>query len=313
MKSTLITLTLAAILSVAAPIYAKPAPKTGPHLTAQASALFLAAYQGNTAKVKALLAGGLSPNQYGPHTETPLMLASTMNHPDVVKLLLAHGAHVDDKLDTHGFKGGSTALTFASMGMLNILAGAAAPPDPAESAANPAIFARKHPDAIRRYSARLKQWESGYDATVRMLVTAGANVNVMSNGKDTPIENAAGSMDPALVIYLLARGARLDIPVRDRDQDSSTGFKALVGATSPASKNATIVKLLLRHKASPNAERPGGPTPLGNAVNNDDLVIAKLLIDAHADVNYPSLGTRPLARAKSPRMIALLRSHGAVR
>jgi len=313
MKSKLITLTLAVVLSVTAPTYAKPAPKTAWHATSQVNALFLAAYKGDTAKVKALLGGGLSPNQYGPNTETPLMLASTMNHPDIVKLLIAHGAHVDDKLGTHGFKGGSTALTFASMGMLNILSGATPPADPAGSITNAAAFKRQHPDAAGRYEARIKQWASGYDAIVHMLVSHEANVNVMCNGRVTPIENAAGCQDPSMVAYLLSHGARLDIPVHDAGQDSSTGFKALVGATSPASKNATIVKLLLRHKASPNAKRPGGPTPLRNAVDDNDFAIVKLLLDAGANVNAPSLGTRPLAHAKSPRMIALLRSHGAVR
>ncbi len=73
----------------------------------------MAAGQGNLAKVQALIEGGADVNSRGPGGGdappggTALFLAATLNHIDVVRLLLTHGADVN-----LADEGGATALIY---------------------------------------------------------------------------------------------------------------------------------------------------------------------------------------------------------
>jgi len=111
----------------------------------QVLALFDAAERGATPKVKALLDKGVSAKVQAPNGLTPLILASMMNHPDTVKLLLDRGADVNAALRPGGYIGGSTPLIMAASGFTNILAGAKTPPAPPGYEGHEIEFMKKHP------------------------------------------------------------------------------------------------------------------------------------------------------------------------
>jgi ankyrin repeat protein len=70
-----------------------------------------------------------------------------------------------------------------------------------------------------------------------------------------------------------------------------------------ASRNAAIVKLLLDHGASPNAQQHGGWTPLHAAAQNGDVLMASMLIEAGATVNVRADNNQ------SPMDLALTKGH----
>ncbi len=75
------------------------------------TSLLAAAKKGDTAKVKALIAGGTDVNTADDFNMTTLMTAAREGHPDTVQALLDNGAHVNA---TGG--DGMTALMIASFG-----------------------------------------------------------------------------------------------------------------------------------------------------------------------------------------------------
>ncbi len=70
-----------------------------------------------------------------------------------------------------------------------------------------------------------------------------------------------------------------------------------------ASRNSGIVKLLLDHGASPNAQQHGGWTPLHAAAQNGDVLMASILIESGATVNVRADNNQ------SPLDLALTKGH----
>ena len=98
--------------------------------------------------------------------------------------------------------------------------------------------------------------------------------------------------------------------VNDRD---GKGWTPLIYAARDGNLNAA--RMLLDHRADPNAAGNKGTTALMYAADNNRLTIAQLLIDHGANVNaVDAQGHTPLSFAQDGRYAAmadLLRQHGA--
>ena len=310
---------------------AAPVNKDAPHPSVQTPrlvprrkevlALFDAAEKGDTARVQALLAHGGSAKVQAPSGLTPLIIASMMNHPSVVKLLLDRGADVNAAFAPGARISGSTALIMATSTFVCIMAGAKLPASPKGYEGHEIEFMKAHPDQMEHWEKQTAAWSKGYGVIARMLLDHGADVNAQSKTGDTAIGNAAACGELDTVRLLLEKGARLNLPTHEVDLlngkplDGTNGYMALAGATSAGQHNPEIIKLLLAHGAKPNARSTNDLTPLGRAAESGDAEVVQMLLDAGAGVNaYDPFGRTALMLAqgnKHAEVAALLRKAGA--
>lgn len=297
----------------------------------QVIALFDAAEKGDTATIQALLNKGVSVNCQAPNGLTPLILASMMNHPAAVKLLLDRGANVNAALVPGASISGSTALIMATSSFGNIMAGAKSPAPPKGYDDHETEFMKQHPDQVRQWEQQTEAWSKGYDVIARMLIDHGANVNAETALGTTAIGNAAESGNLEMVQLLLDHGSRLDLPIhgilliKGKPQDATNGYAALAGASTMGQHNPEIIKLLLAHGAKPNCQSFDDLTPLGRASESGDVEVVQLLLAAGASVNaYDPFGRTALMLAQGDNhpdkdhvdknhaeVIAVLRNAGA--
>jgi uncharacterized protein len=112
---------------------------------------------------------------------------------------------------------------------------------------------------------------------VKLLLDAGANPNTSTVVGETPLMVAAHTGNVDVVRMLLDRGADLSAT------EASAGQTALMRAV--AENHPAVVQLLLAHRADPRARSRNQFTPLLFAAQQGNVDIAKLLLDAGADVN----------------------------
>jgi len=107
---------------------------------------------------------------------------------------------------------------------------------------------------------------------------------------ETALQTAIRQKSAQLVRYLLARGAGVAVPDRD-------GWTPLM--TAAWVDDGSIVTLLTKQHADPNAAGAGGLTPLGIALQGGKDAATVALIEAGADVNRPvgAAGYTPLMLA----------------
>lgn len=227
------------LLTAALPTTAAPKiiPPFVPNGNRQADALFNAANEGDTSRVRALLDAGVSANRVAPNGYRPLLVACMMNHPATVKLLLERGADPNAGVTPDAPSRQCVPLIMTTSLITCILAGAKVPTEPAGYEGHEIEFSKSHPDWLRQRSAQIAAWSKGYEVIVRLLLDHGADVNAQAGGM-TAIGNAAVSGELNTVRLLLDRGARLDLPVHEADLlspgkplDATNGYLALAWAT----------------------------------------------------------------------------------
>ena len=254
--------------------------------------LMTAARAGNSEVAEALLKSGAKVGTTGPSFgETALMIAAAENQAGVIGVLLKHGAERDGK---------SAAMTypkdrFGLEGVVTILAHGSWTP--------------------LMYAAR----EGALDAA-RVLVGAGAELNVADPDGTTPLLLAVTNSHFDLAVLLLEKGA-------NPNQADSAGMGPLFAAVdmstlgeifgrpnrAPHDKTSALalMKVLLDRGADPNAglrtsalqraHTPGEPTlgegatPLARAARAGDVAAMDLLVARGANVSQPlKNGTTPL-------------------
>jgi ankyrin repeat protein len=247
-----------------------------------------------------LLAGGANVNaREATRGQTALMWAVVDRHPEVTRVLLEHGARVDDRSEAR-------TLVYNMGGSRS--AGSASPDTPLEEIAlgnsTPLLFAAR----------------SGDTESARMLVAKGANVNDIAADGNTALIIAAHSGHGTLAAFLLDHGADA--------KAAPLGYTALHAAVLRGTlrdrgvKNddpgagVPLVKALLAHGADPNArvtkgtplrrwshdfallERWVGATPIWLASRFLEIDMIRLLGASGADVHLTARDdTTPLMAA----------------
>lgn len=190
-------------------------------------------------KVTLLLERGADVNPRSSLGNTALMLAARpWNSHRAVKTLLSHGA---DPKATNRF--GATALMAAVAGgdetSVRLLIKHGADVN-AQAGMGPGAF-------ILGGGRTALMWAAyrGDIATLKLLLDAGADVNA-EGPMGTPLSHAAWADRTAAARLLLERGAKANQAAH------MDGYTALHWAASTEDKDATLVKLLLKHGADPN-------------------------------------------------------------
>ncbi|CAN0892816.1 ANK1 [Linum grandiflorum] len=124
----------------------------------------------------------------------------------------------------------------------------------------------------------------GHTDTVKYLLEHGANPCIPSDMGVTALHHCAGEGHIELMKYLLSKGMKVDL-----DSDAGT---PLIWAAGHGQKDA--LKVLLEHKANPNAETEDGITPLLSAVAANSTECTELLVQAGASAEVMAGGATPL-------------------
>jgi ankyrin repeat protein len=201
----------------------------------------------HTAIVALLLARGASPN-LGPRSQSPLVTAAPRGKPELVRLLLDHGADVN-AVDVNHMTPLLAAITMTGFGPVG---------DSARATVVKMLI-----DHGADVNARGK--EDGRTPLFAAVEHGGDLTNFMP-GAPTPVDfqkNAAIATE--VVRTLLDHGARLD--ARDR-----LGTTPLQAAVSSSSVNTETINLLLARGADVNAPDPRGNTPLAIAIARREAI-----------------------------------------
>ncbi len=241
--------------------------------------LMTASRTGNAAAVRALLVHRADPHaREDAHGQTALMWAAAQRHPEVVRLLLASGARVDDRSKVYPQVVSSSGNADRS-GVFEVLQGGH----------TPLLFAARQGDV----------------ASARLLVWAGADVDAAAASGTSPLAVAAHSGHRALAAFLLDAGA--DPGAAD------AGYAALHAAVLRG--DPPLVRALLAHGADPDAilergtparrvsadwrlpHRMIGATPFWVAARFREPAILRVLADHGADPSHAVGGETALMAA----------------
>ena len=213
------------------------------------------------------------------HGQTALMWAATQENPEAVRVLLAHGADVHARSDTH--------LLPVNLGNGNPFEDYVLQP---QRGSTPLMFAARN----------------GRVENARLLLDAGADVNVKAPNGESALVLASFSDQGKVAALLLERGAD--------PMAADAGYTALHTAVSRG--DAELVKALCAHGADPNARltngslqqrnlnfyslsaQLAGATPFWLAAKYAEVEIMRALADCGADpLLMPDNGITPLMAA----------------
>lgn len=203
--------------------------------------------------------------------------------PDLIKLLIDHGANVDSRIISDSADRARSVLGFA-----------------AENGLQDAVrtLLASGADVNWRFSledetALVSAISGGDDAIVHMILDAGADVNTTSPGVvhcDTPLQRAVMVERTDYVRLLLARDADVNAPSIQHNRDSGRpGATILQDAVR--SGNEEIIHLILEAGADINAPASiadRSRNALQQAADMGNLNLIQVLLQKGADVNAPA-------------------------
>jgi uncharacterized protein len=275
--------------------------------------LSLAAINRNAAMIETLLKAGADPKATLPGGQTILMTAARTGNPDVVKLLLARGVDVNAKETAYG----ETALMWTAAENHPAAAKLLIEHGADVNARSNTLSYPKDRFGLEgvmtilphgSWTALMYAARQGSLGAARTLAEAGADLNLTDPDGATALVLAIINAHYDTAALLLEKGA-------DPNIADTTGMAALYAAVDmntlgevygrPARKSSDelnaleLMKLLLAHKANPNAQlklpalyrahTPGegtlaeGSTPLMRASRNADAPAMRVLLDKGAD------------------------------
>lgn len=286
-------LLLRAILDVTFPLDLDPADNEG------LTPLHLAARNGHSETVHALLRAGASVRREEAFGETALHEAARNGHEGLVRLFVDGGSVVDA-----GNRDSSTALHVAARrghgGVVDALLAAGANPATRDKVGDTPLHdaAREgHADIVAALLATglvgvdarnangltplSVAARHGREAIVRSLLERGADVDALSSEFTAPLHQAAAEGHDGVIRCLIAAGAEVDL----QDKDYQSALHAAV-----IFEHATVVGSLLAAQASVDLRDTEDCTPLHHAVKNGSQIIVRDLLEAGADPTVLSAG-----------------------
>jgi len=237
--------------------------------------------RGDREAVRALLQQKIDLNAGQPDGTTALHWAVRRDDVELAQLLIRAGARVDATT-----RYGVTPLYLASVNgnaaVIDALLRGGADPNSANPGGETALMT----------AARTGKLDA-----VTLLLDKGAAVNAKENVRgQTALMWAVLENHPAVVSLLLARGADINAQTIVSVPDGTTGAPQAtsgdIGAHGPG---------IYRSRAVPSPS--GAMTPLLFAAREGNLEMARLLVDARADVNRPS------ANGTAPMVVAITNNH----
>jgi ankyrin repeat protein len=121
----------------------------------------------------------------------------------------------------------------------------------------------------------------------RLLIEAGANVNLANRKGITPLKEAAQIGAITLVQLLIENGANVDLAPSD--------FRDSPLIVASAKNHIDVVRILLAAGANIRAQQSSGWSPLHYALLNKNIDMANLILGHGPDINASTLpGLRPL-------------------
>ena len=220
--------------------------------------LWLAAARNESAVIKALLQGGVQPDEHVEGESTPLLGALRAAHPEAAQALLAAGAGID-RVDAQGRTPLMLACAGGDAAMVQALLGR-----------NPHVDAA---DAERR-TALWYAAAGGSREAVMLMLGAGANAQAADRRGVTVLQAAAANGAAAVMAALL----ELKLPVNPRDDAGDTAL--LIAA---ATGHIDAVRALLAQAPALNLQNAAGDTALIAASRGGHAAICRLLLAAGAD------------------------------
>jgi ankyrin repeat protein len=124
---------------------------------------------------------------------------------------------------------------------------------------------------------------------ITLLVTHGADVNAANMDGITPLHNAVDRGNGDIATLLLVHGADVNARSPNGDTPLLRGLRDAQFVTFRNRGTGDVIRVLLAHGADACAHGVRGETPLhvlsAYTYDDDDLELAKLLLDCGADVN----------------------------
>jgi uncharacterized protein len=235
-------------------------------------------------------------------TVRPLSAAALYGHATAARVLLELGADIHGK-DTEG----RTALQLAAMAgreeVVGILIAAGAIVNETDAAGDTPLLAACSSKDIDKALATATEPRAfgkadGHPGTVRALLAAGADPTVVGSTGDTCLWMACAAMHDAIVDMLLVAGAGTTLDnmcllgltpltvacaAMGWYESADKGERPVMGVA--AGRNVGIVRTLLGAGAKPNPEGGYGFTALKAAACVGYLPVIDMLLDAGADVD----------------------------
>jgi ankyrin repeat protein len=288
--------------------------------------LYLAYRRGKHATFQHLLDNGADPNTTAPNGIPLIYVAAANQRRETVDALLQHGARADDALIRTLLEKGTTPLhTAAQQGDLNraneLLAHGADRNVPDRRGLCPIHHAQaqRHLDLVRLLlpgthtpivtDLLIKEIDNRDRTLVPLLLAHGADAN------------ATNPRRPGSLLYWLAYDLETMelLLTHGADVNATAGSADIPLAVAVQVKAKDAVALLLAHGADCNIATSvryphRGRAPLGIALSNGSFAIARLLVEAGADVNARSRwdDLAPLHMALPDRaLFELILAHGA--
>lgn len=224
-----------------------------------------AAMYGNLEVVKAAIAKGIDINAIGSEGQTALMYAANFVHIPVVQALIDAGSDLDILSEDGGLGEGMTALMHVAGSFFATGKRAEVVKMLVDAGANVNLKGEEGFTALMRAAV------AGYADSTKALIEAGADLNLRDDNGNTAMMLAEDNSHSKIVRLLKDAGA------------SEEGMNEIALIEAASQGNVEEVRILLQAGVDVNFRQD--TTALCEAVQTGNYEIVKMLIDAGADVN----------------------------
>ncbi len=251
------------------------------------TALIAAAEGGHLNTVNMLLEAKADVSASKPNGETALMTAAVNGYTEIIRALLDAGAAVDAK-NAIGETALFNAVKYGHYDATRLLISYGAKINLHNTDKVSAIHSGFTPLMYAAGQGVVGNSVNDWDEIVELLLDKGASPNARTERGDTALSLAKRRYDPRIIALLESAGAR-----QERLYTSLSENAALVKASRLG--DVAKVRELIKAGVKVNARQANGVSALLAASFENELEVAKVLIDAGADVNDVPLGLRKWA------------------